>query len=389
MTKRDAWLIAAVYAAWLSAATLINIAASGARTPQAVFESWVRFDGIYFRAIAEFGYAEASQRIRPGIGFPFLAAFFPVFPLLIRAAAAALALAGLGFATTAAAVIVPQILTLLALLALFKLVTLDFSRSVAWLTVLSLIAYPTFYFLTTAYSETVFLLLVIVFFYWYRTGKLWRAGIAGACATAARIMGAPFLLGTFALDMVVEVWRARRGGERIAAAALTLARRNAPLALIPLGLLAYMAYLSAAFGDPLLFMQGHASSEWKVGFDPTGPIKGLLLPFATLFKRDWSAPEFRANMFNALFLYVALAVAIYGWRKLPRAYSLYALLAIFVPMLTGSLISMPRYLLVAFPFYMGMGIFFAGHPRARVLIAVQALGGFLATYLFFRTVFLG
>ena len=77
MTRRDLALLAAVYLAWLACEYLVAAAATGARTPAELAQAWVRFDGIYFRAIAEFGYDEASRIIRWQQGFPFLTAAFP------------------------------------------------------------------------------------------------------------------------------------------------------------------------------------------------------------------------------------------------------------------------------------------------------------------------
>jgi hypothetical protein len=163
----------------------------------------------------------------------------------------------------------------------------------------------------------------------------------------------------------------------------------ANLSLIPLGLVVYMAYQWWDFGNPLMFLRGHASSEWKVGFDWLGPLRGLLLPAYTLYARDWSSDAFRTNLFNSLFLYAALGITIYAWRKLPLSYSLYAVLAIVVPTFSGSLISMPRFLLISFPLFLGMGLLCEAHPRLRLALAPLAAAGLVATHLFFRTVFLG
>jgi hypothetical protein len=264
MTKRDFALLAALYGAWLVCAYLINIAATGARAPADVLHQWVHFDGIYFRAIAEFGYAEASRIIRWQQGFPFLTAAFPLFPLLIHLAASLFA-----GDYTLASVVVPQTLTFLVLVALFRLVRLDFSRTVAWLSTVSLLTFPTFYFLLAPYSETLF------------------------------------------------------------------------------------------------------------------------LPFFTLLARDWTSDVFRTNMFNSLFFYFGIGMTVYAWRKLPPVFSLYALLAIVLPALSGSLNSMPRFLLISFPLFVGLGLLCEAHPRLRALLVVLGLGGLLATRLFFQTVFLG
>ena len=393
MTKRDVVLVAALYGAWLCVAYLINSFTTGARTPQAVFDEWVRFDGIYFRAIAEYGYAEASRLTKPDIGFPFLTAFFPLFPLLLRIVAPLFA-----FNYSATSVIVPQLLTGLSLIALFKLVTLDHPKPVAWFSLLSLITYPTFYFLLSTYSETLLLLLTLLTFYAYRQNKLWLTGFGGALVSATRIVG-PIVFVALLLDRL----RLEVGGWRLDMGRGTEGKRNVflhpstfilhpstfILLFMPLGLLVYMAYLWWAFGDPLLFLQGHGSTEWKVGFDWTGPFKGLLLPIATFIRHPFMSEPFRFNLFNSAFFYGGLALLLYGWRQLPFSYSAYALLAIGFPTLTGSLISMPRFLLIAFPLFISLGLLLHHHPRLSLLLIPFALIGLYATHLFFRTVFLG
>jgi hypothetical protein len=379
MTKRDTGLLTLAYVLRLFAAYLLNVFATGAHTPQEIFSAWIRFDGIYFRVIAEHGYAEASQIIRYQQGFPFLTAAFPLFPLLIRTAAP---LFGGDYAM--ASVIVPQMLTWLAVLSLFRLVTLDFSRRVAYLSVLSLLAFPTFHFLLAPYSETLFLWLAILTFYFYRQPRPWIAGLTGALASATRIVGAPLLAGALGLDAAYKAWQQRHRRRDV------LRPTNySYLFPIPLGLAGYMLYQWWDFGSPLIFLRGHASSEWKVGFDLLGPLRGVLLPFYTLVARDWSSDAFRSNLFNSLFLYVALGIALYAWHKLPLSYSLYGVLAVALPTFTGSLISMPRFVLISFPLFIAMGLLFDAHPRLRLWLIALALSSLLSTYLFFRTVFLG
>jgi hypothetical protein len=379
MTRRDVALITLAYLLWLGAAYALNVLTTGAQTAQDVLHNWVRFDGIYFRVIAEHGYTEGSQIIRYQQGFPFLTAAFPLFPVLIRLIAPLL-----GSDYTMASVVVPQVLTWLVLLALFRLVLLDFSRTAAYLSIASLITFPVFYFLLAPYSETVFLLLTILTFDGYRRQRFPTAGLAGALASAARIVGAPLLIGALGLDIAVRAWRERRRARDV-----LRPMRYAHLGVIPVGLVTYMAYQWRDFGNPLMFLRGHASTEWKVGFDLLGPLRGLLLPVYTVFAHDWAGETFRTNLFNAAFLYGAIGVALYAWRKLPFCYSAYSVLAILLPMFSGTLISMPRFLLISFPLFVSMGLLFEAHPRSRMLLAPLAAAGLVATHLFFRTVFLG
>ena len=385
---RDALLVAGLYLAWVGAAYVVNAVVSGARTPHGLLEQWVRFDGIYFRALAEHGYAEASRIVRVQQGFAFLTAFFPLFPLLISLAAPLF-----GYDYTFAAVLVPQALTYLALVALFRLVALDFSRRVAWLTLLSLVAFPTSFFLLAPYSETLFLLLVVVTFYFYRQRRFLPAGLAGVLASATRIMG-PLVCGALLLALARRWWAQTLSREqRSRSRSLPALLREFPdlpfVLLMPLGMLVYLGYLWLAFGDPLIFVRGHASSEWRVNASLLGPLKGLGLPFYTLLARDWTSAAFRMNLFNSAFFYTAIAVAVYAWRKVPFSYSLYALLVIFVPTFDGTLISVPRYLLISFPLFIGIALFLDAHPRTRVLLVPLGVAAVIGTFLFFETIFLG
>ncbi len=407
MTKRDGALITLAYLLWLVAANVINVLTTGAQSLPDVLRNWVRFDAIYFRVIAEHGYAEASNIIRVQQGFPFLTAEFPLFPLLIH-----LAVPFFSSDYTLATVLVPQVLTWLTLLALFHLTLLDFSRTAAYLTIAALLTFPVSYFLLAPYSETVFLLLTILTFDLYRRKRFVLSGIAGALAASARIVGAPLIMGAMGVEALWEWWarnrgnlegiRGNQGNEHAPFGAASthngvLARDvfwRTPLpvvaiSLVPLGALAYMAYQVWAFGNPLMFLRGHASSEWKVGFDLLGPARGLVLPFYTLFARDWGSDTFRTNLFNAAFLYLALVFLVYAWRQLPPTYNAYAALAILMPMFTGTLISMPRFLLISFPLFIGMGLWFEAHPRGRWMLVPLAAASLAATHLFFRTVFLG
>ena len=95
------------------------------------------------------------------------------------------------------------------------------------------------------------------------------------------------------------------------------------------------------------------------------------------------------NLFNSAFFFAGIALAAYGWRRIPFSYSLYALLVLFVPTFDGTLISMPRYLLISFPMFLSLALLLEAHPRARVLLVPLGVCSLAGTVLFFQTVFLG
>jgi hypothetical protein len=144
-------------------------------------------------------------------------------------------------------------------------------------------------------------------------------------------------------------------------------RGAAYLALVPSGLVVYMAYLWWRFGNPLLFY--HAQANW--GRQPAG--LGTLWSAFSLAYEDALALFNPANyepfsfgrlifvvgeandLYNLIFLLFALTVLFAGWRLLPVELSIYALIIVGVSVLfapvASPLQSTPRYMLAAFPLF--------------------------------------
>jgi hypothetical protein len=133
-----------------------------------------------------------------------------------------------------------------------------------------------------------------------------------------------------------------------------------------------MAYLWWAFGDPLLFgsMQAYwgreltlpTSAIWRgavaaaggvrwLAANGVGPILGMRLPSG--------GPDSTvvASLLEFTSLVAAVAMLIACWRKLPAAYTLYALAALLFPLLYSTearpLYTLPRFIVVIFPLFIG------------------------------------
>ncbi|MGA7272565.1 MAG: mannosyltransferase family protein, partial [Acidimicrobiia bacterium] len=199
-----------------------------------------RWDTGFYLSIAEEGY------FYQGVELPSVA-FFPLLPLLIRAVKF----------LTGDALLAGLIVTNLALWGaaalFFKLVAESLGAQIATRAVWFLLIFPTSFFGSAIYSESLFLLTAIGALYLFRKGYWESAGLLGVLGALSRLMGlliAPLLL--------VEWWSQRRSrppGDRPTWAALL-----APLA-VPLGTGAFMLYQQRTFGDPLAFV--HASGAWE------------------------------------------------------------------------------------------------------------------------------
>src|SRR5262249_1619471 len=116
--------------------------------PHSVLEAWARYDACWYVTIAERGYRGPlgwPSDLRPG--------FLPLFPALIRV------VAPVSGTWLAAGLIVSNVCLFAFLLVLWHLVERDWSASVARRVVLVYLLFPSAFFLSGAYSESLALLL--------------------------------------------------------------------------------------------------------------------------------------------------------------------------------------------------------------------------------------
>jgi len=149
--------------------------------------------------------------------------------------------------------------------------------------------------------------------------------------------------------------------------------RGAYLALVPSGLSAYMGYLWARFGDPLLFYS--AQEDW--GRRATGPLATVGRTWTSAAEGAgrlldpglWADPTLASlanhlaqagNFTNLAFFVFAVVVLLAGSRDLPPSLTLYGLLLVAPATLFGTpqspLMGTPRYVLVAFPLFLVLGL---------------------------------
>src|SRR5918997_3004064 len=140
-----------------------------------------RWDSVWYLRVAKSGYGDASR-----------AAFFPLYPLLVRAVATPLG--GSNAALLIAAYLVSLAAFLGALVPLHRLKELELGRRLARPVLLLLALFPAAVFFGAPYSESLFLLLSVGAFYAARTDRWAWAGACVAGAAATRSSGILLLL---------------------------------------------------------------------------------------------------------------------------------------------------------------------------------------------------
>lgn len=299
------------------------------------------WDGGHYLGIAEFGYSEKYQY-----------AFFPLYPLLIKAVNI------LTQNYLVSSLLISIISSFLAIHLLFNLIHLDFDRKIAEGVVLVLLMFPTSFYFLTAYSEGLFLFLVLATFLNLRKNNLVLATAAAALASATRVFGVALVLA-----LIIEVWT-KQG----------INKSNWYVLLAPFGLVIYCWYLFNQTGDPFYFIT--AQSHWQRVLTP--PPQSF---WETL--RSLATPNFITQNFNAfldlLFAVFGLGLILRAFRFLPIAYAVYGLISILLPLATPSLSSIPRFLLPIFPIFILIAliknqyVFFAYQILSLMLLSAFAI----------------
>ncbi|MFH1244015.1 MAG: hypothetical protein V1487_00365 [bacterium] len=274
--------------------------------------TFAHFDGIHYLRVATHGYADWGSQ-----------AFFPLYPLLIN------------FFTRVvgdplySGVILSLLSLVLALIALRRLFP---TRPQLFLLVLS---FPTAFFFLTLYTESLFFALSLWFFVALREKHFWLAAILAGLASATRLVGA-FL----AISLLIE----------LLPRTLTIVHRSFFFLLSLSGLLLYMFFLYRAVGDPLLFFHiqpvfGAGRSGGELILLPQVIYRYGKIFVTTSFQ---TFPFWRALLEFSLFSW-AFSTLVLKFRKLPPSVTAYLALSLLLPSLTGTLSSLPRYILVLTP----------------------------------------
>jgi hypothetical protein len=372
--------------AFLVALTTVFVLA-GARTPAepqtaaALVDPWCRYDCGWYMAIAGAGYTWNPQVQSP-------VAFFPLFPMLVRAGgwlpAHPVWLAH-GIALAAG---------LSSVLAFRAWVRDRLPRRAATAAVGALMLYPYAVFLYGAvYADALFLALALSAFLAVERRHWWLAGLLGAAATATRPLGLALVLGLAARTLELtwpghpEPGRAGPGARARAVLAGLWGppwRRYAVL-LSGLGVLGYAAFLGRAFGDPLAFLHAESAPGWDQGYGPRVWLKVAFWgALAQLRPIAWVLLPQALGCLAAVLLLPLLR------RRLGWGYAAYTAALVALPILgTKDFMGAGRYLLNAFPVFAGVGILVAESAPPwlrRLLVSGAVVGLVAAAYLYGRGV---
>ncbi len=310
-----------------------------------------RWDTGFYVSIAEEGYQFE------GVELPSVA-FFPFLPLLMRT------VAPLVGNSLLAGILISNVALMLATVLLYRLVTAGWGQQTADRATWYFLIFPAAFFGSAIYTESLFLLGAIGALYFARRGYWEVAALLGIATAMTRFIGI-----LVAVMLLVEWWvqrRAARENKRPSLGALM-----APAA-VPLGTLAYMAYLQRTFGDPLAF--AHGAAAWarqpqsplttiRSLFDTPADGWGSVLQAGSIHIDNWLDFSFVA-------MFLVLGCILLYQRRWSEG--VFVTLGVLISMSSGLLMSQRRYMWIMFPAFIVLAQW-GDRPWADKLITTISL----------------
>lgn len=301
------------------------------------------FDGVHYLRLAKDGYV-----------YQYTQAFFPFYPILIKL------VSPIVFGNyLISALLISNVSFLFALIIFYRLIVKIYNSNIAFWSIIFLLTFPTSFYFGAVYTEGLFFLMIISSFYLALQNKNWQAATIGLFASATRIIG---------IFLSLSVFIKKRGKFRIS------------FLLVPLGLISYMIYLQLKFNNALYFL----TSQTAFG-QSRETTKIILLP-QVLYR--WSNQllnthglVFANSAFELTTTMVAFGLLLAGLKTTKKEWIIFGTFALITPTLTGSLASMPRYVLIAFPIYITLAQ--VNNNTVKIIIAlIFTIALFISTIYF-------
>ena len=338
----------------------LQLATRALFAPTSWYHYLLRWDSIWYATILNEGYQYNGNNLDEQT-----VVFYPLYPLIAKALTIFTGINGL-----LALLIVSNVAAVLGVLALFNYVRHNYDDEVAYLTIAFLSFFPTSFFLSAGYTESLALFLILCFFLLLKQEQYILAAVFAGLTFATRSTGLVLLP-----VILWELW-CKFAGDR---------RRFFSYALVcsilaTSGLWLYMCYLWAAFDSPFAFATN--VSAWEHGGFGHNLISALLLKGFFPLPLPAGPPKF-----DVWFFLFFLTLILVHRKWLPSSLYLFALGILMLPYLTltggpRQFASMTRYILLAFPVFIVM----AKLSKSRLWV-VPCITGLFAALLFMYSAF--
>lgn len=304
-----------------------------------IWQSLANWDGTHFIKIAEQGYSGLQEY-----------AFFPLYPLLIKI------FAFIFRNYLFSAILINIVSVFFSIKFLYKLVSLEFSKKIAKRTCFYFLIFPSSFYLVMTYSESLFLLFAVLTFYFLKKEKFYLSLLFVGLASLTRFVG-------IALAFVFIYKIIERYGNN---------KKSLIILFSFWGTGLYCLYLFLQTGNPFAFVV--AESTW---------FRQLTAPWISVWYSIFylAIPFFETYkiyvFIELIFTILGLGLVIKSFRSLPKHYFIYGAVSILIPLLTGTLMSMPRFLILVFPIFIVLAL-----VKNKLIINIYAVTSLVLLIIF-------
>lgn len=333
-------------------------------------KSWSLWDGPHYLEIAQYGYAHKIEN-----GNFYMLVFFPLYPFIVK-------IFSVIFRSYAVSALIVSTLSYCAgCVVTYKLVAMDYSKSIARTSIVLLSIAPFAFFYGSVMTESLFFLLIISTFYAIRRHNWLLAGLLGMLSALTRSFGVlmiiPAAIEWVQTEKPIALMRNNEWH--------TLVKRFIrvlPILIMPVGTLIYLFINYRTTGDPFIFAQ-YQSEHWSQNLQFFGRTAHMLWDRTISFNDSWSHI---ASMFmpEVIALPIFVLLILYSVRRTRSVYTVFMFIYFAFNAAASWPLSLSRYLACMFPIYWVIAEFTDRHKYIESpLIATSAVafGIYLTGYI--------
>jgi hypothetical protein len=283
---------------------------------------FAQFDASAYLDIAKNGYNQEFNNNNGNYSY------FPLYPILIWLFSF---LVGFGWS----AFLISNVLSILGVILFYIVIRQDYDQNITCDTLFYFLLFPVSYFLSVMYTESLFLVIIMLMFYYARRNKWLLVGVLGFLGSLTRMPGLVMFF------PMLYMFYKQYG--------LKFNWRILYLFLIPLGILSIFIYYFFITGD--FFMMFHTFANPSYHFTVAIPGMSLYYTFLELFQQT-DMQSIVYMILNIIFGIVFILATIFSFRLKQKEYFIYMVFYSLLIFSHTSVNANIRYYFLAFPAFL-------------------------------------
>ena len=259
--------------------------------------------------------------------------WYPLYPFLIRV------FSFIGYPL--AAFLISNVMSFLAITFLYLLVKEELGKKHAYKTAVYMMFFPTAFYFTTMYTESLFLFLSVSIFYFAKKGNWPLVGLLGFLVALTRMQGMLLFIPVVYIYMRSIKFDFKK-----------IKKDVIYITGMPIGVLTFMFYEYMITGDFLIQFKSALVFGKQLSFPWTGFIFSIKAIFA-----DTSFINVSYHVYTLLMTAFFIALLCISYKKLRPEYTIYFALSLLVILISSNLFGATRYFLMVFPAFMVLSLY--------------------------------